>query len=164
MQPHHQYQGNLQQEAQYVYNELREAPHSVYSQNDPRFSPLSQTQRPMSRDVVMNNVWLNKETSFYSERSVSRNSLKSTSSSEQESVDSSRHTLHSDSQSSKQNTQTRSLESQASRMTFGPENCAEVKNQPPQMILSYNLENCYPNMPDTHIEYRYEHGRDEEID
>eukprot|EP00090_Calanus_glacialis_P013498 TRINITY_DN22185_c0_g1_i1.p1 TRINITY_DN22185_c0_g1~~TRINITY_DN22185_c0_g1_i1.p1 ORF type:complete len:626 (-),score=99.82 TRINITY_DN22185_c0_g1_i1:177-2054(-) len=169
IQTHHQYQGNLQHEAQYVYNELREAPHSVYTQNDPRFSPISQTHsgsRPMSRDIVMNNVWLNKETSFYSERSVSRNSLKSTSSSEQESVDSSRHALHSDSQSNKQNTQTRSLETQASRMTFGPENCAETKNQPPQMILSYNLENCYPNMQETHIEYRsqYEQPREEEID
>ena len=162
-----QFGANLQHETQYVYNELREAPHNVYSQNDSRFSPLSQTHggsRPMSRDVVMNNVWLNKETSFYSERSLSRSSLKSTSSSEQESVDSSRQALHSDSQSNKQNTQPRSLDNRTTRLNFGSEDCAEAKNHPPQMILSYNLENCYPNMPDTHIEYRYEHSRDEEID
>ena len=171
---HHQYQGNLQHEAQYVYNELREAPNSVYTLNDSRFSPLSQTQsasRPMSRDIVMNNVWLNKDTSFYSERSVSRSSLKSTSSSEQESVDSSRHmenqyALHSDSQSNQQNTQIRSLETQDSRMTYGQENCNETKAHPPQMILSYNLENCYPNIQENHVEYRpqYEQVREDEVD
>ena len=161
--PHHHYH-NVQQETHYVYNELRDAPHSVYTQNDSRFSPHTQSHggsRPLSRDIVMNNVWLNKDSSFYSERSVSRNSLKSTSSSEQESIDSSRLAIHSDPQLNKQNTQ-----SQPSRIVFGAENCGEAKNPVPQMILSYNLENCYPNMQDTHSDYRthYEQQAEEEVD